>query len=247
MLEYTEPRMIRKIIKGNQEELERHGVLVCHRSPVERSQGGGTPGDEYWLTFKQAITVCVLSKTPKAEDLRVAIMNVLEALKDGKIIPIEGRAVEQVIALRSEVENLSSTVNARFDGVDSRLTSIERSQNEVQNYFKYQRKAPSPETLGVLLTVLSTKYEGLCPLCEITPLLEDGHLTPDANLDHRLNRFDNSLGNVWYICQSCHRRKDVPADKLDPLFRARIESHFDVFQYRCGLIACPLFAVGGQL
>jgi hypothetical protein len=66
MLEYAEPRMIRKIIERNRRELERHGTLF-HR--VTTPPGGGPTATEYWVTFKQAMTICVLSKTAKARNV----------------------------------------------------------------------------------------------------------------------------------------------------------------------------------
>jgi hypothetical protein len=41
--------MIRKVIKANLRALEKHGELIRHRPTVERPQGCGTPGFEFWL------------------------------------------------------------------------------------------------------------------------------------------------------------------------------------------------------
>lgn len=77
------PRFIRKdLIVPNMEELRRYGDL---RAVPSNPGKPGRPAMRYYLNREQAILVAVLSRVPKAADVREEIIKVFTAYQDGHL------------------------------------------------------------------------------------------------------------------------------------------------------------------
>lgn len=76
------PRDVRTVIDRNWEELSAHGeIRVCGYQP--QTSEGGRPGREYWLNEDQAVALVALMRTPKARELRIALVKCFRAYRDG--------------------------------------------------------------------------------------------------------------------------------------------------------------------
>lgn len=77
------PRNIRPhVITPNREEFEGFGPLCS-----VREQTGGRPSTAYYLNEEQALLVCLLSKTPKAKQVRAEVIRVFSAWRRGGSVP----------------------------------------------------------------------------------------------------------------------------------------------------------------
>lgn len=87
------PYDIRRTIEANRAELEGYGDLASLPSggfgaaPRNPGTKGGRPGREYYLNEGQALVLCALSRTPKAAEVRKALIDVFMAFRTGKIAP----------------------------------------------------------------------------------------------------------------------------------------------------------------
>jgi hypothetical protein len=77
-------RDIRTHIKTHREELEEHGTLVVRRQRRRTQMPGGNAFrevevDEFWLNESQACALVMLLRTPKARELRVAVVRAFMA------------------------------------------------------------------------------------------------------------------------------------------------------------------------
>lgn len=85
LLEYAQPRDIRKLIGRKLDELERYGKVcatVAQTSPL-----GGRPGNEYLLNEGQALLICAVSETPKAADARETLIKTFMQYREGRAEP----------------------------------------------------------------------------------------------------------------------------------------------------------------
>ncbi len=85
VLGYGRDRDIRKLIERATPELETYGGLVSQRATASRSQGGGSPTDEYLLNEGQALVICALSRTEMAAQVRRALIDVFMAFRKGAV------------------------------------------------------------------------------------------------------------------------------------------------------------------
>lgn len=81
LLEYAEPRMIRKLIGRKLDELGRYGVVCSTVS--QTTPNGGRPGNEYLLNEGQALLICAVSETAKAADARETLIKTFMQYREG--------------------------------------------------------------------------------------------------------------------------------------------------------------------
>lgn len=114
----SRPRDIRKLIDRNKAEFERFGTCATV-ARVSKGARGSTQVKEYWLNEGQALLVAALSNTPKAADVRHALITVFLAYKKGQL-DIPTRPEQQhVNRVRHAKLALVSAVNRLDDlGVD---------------------------------------------------------------------------------------------------------------------------------
>lgn len=77
---------IRTVIVANLEEIEMHGSL--HVANANPGKQGGRPGKAYYLNEGQALVICALSRTPKAAEVRKALIDVFMAYRTGKLVHV---------------------------------------------------------------------------------------------------------------------------------------------------------------
>ncbi len=85
-LTYVRPLDIRETIARNRDELEAYGNFPCR---TENSIGRGRPGKAYYLNEGQALVLCALSRTPKAAQVRKALIDVFMAYRQGKVVHVK--------------------------------------------------------------------------------------------------------------------------------------------------------------
>lgn len=85
----AEPRKIRRVIEANRGEIEAFGPLRVRRARNEISAGFGVRTaevDEFWLTEDQAYALAVHLRTPKASELRIALVKLYGAFRRGEMV-----------------------------------------------------------------------------------------------------------------------------------------------------------------
>lgn len=113
-LGYERPRKIRDLIKRIDEKGEFRGI--CVRPTVVRTQmpTGGvreTTVDEYYLTEEQAALVAIAADTPKAAEVRRAMVRVWCAVRRGLFRPAQADTA-QFAALQAAMAQLAAKVDS---------------------------------------------------------------------------------------------------------------------------------------
>lgn len=77
------PRLVREVIRRNVAELEAHGDLCRRQRQNSESleNARGRPAMEYLLNEDQAVALVALLRTPKARELRIALVRVFGAVR----------------------------------------------------------------------------------------------------------------------------------------------------------------------
>lgn len=86
-LGFGEPIDIRKLIRRNTDELQKHGGFFATVAKNGDPMGRGRPGEEYWLNEPQSILICMFARTDKAADIRREIIEVFMAWRRGHLAP----------------------------------------------------------------------------------------------------------------------------------------------------------------
>lgn len=129
-LEYKQPRMVRKLIG----RLIKSGEIaaVLQRDVVERSlnQHGAEREytvQEYWLTEKQALSVCMHSKTTNAMHVRNEVIDVFVEVRHGMLPSSSDKKFEAMMeAVALMTENVSRAV-ASMDNTVARMSEHSRA------------------------------------------------------------------------------------------------------------------------
>lgn len=92
----TDPHSIRRMIEANRAELESYGPISDRQSEI---RGRGRRGREYWLNEGQALVLCALSRTPKAAEVRKAIIDVYMAWRQQQVPGFPDDETRRLMAL----------------------------------------------------------------------------------------------------------------------------------------------------
>jgi hypothetical protein len=114
-LGYERPRKLRDLIRRNEVELARYGVVPTIRevrgvSPrVGAKPAGGRPTECFLLNEPQALLVVMRADTAAAADVRQQVIEVFMAWRQGRLSPQAGPVdplAAQLAALRHELEQM---------------------------------------------------------------------------------------------------------------------------------------------
>lgn len=79
------PRSIRRVIENNLDDLKRYGPLCAQNTMVLLGSGAQRGIKEYWLNEGQAIRLCSLLKSEKAQELTYGVITVFIEWKRGNV------------------------------------------------------------------------------------------------------------------------------------------------------------------
>lgn len=86
-----DPRKIRLMIRANAPELEGFGTLSVRRA----ESTGGRPGTAFYLNEEQALLICMLSRTPTANEIRRKIIQDYQAWRQRAVNRFEKPTLDQ--------------------------------------------------------------------------------------------------------------------------------------------------------
>jgi hypothetical protein len=240
-LGYGRPRNIRNIILRNQAQLDTHGPLISHRFAVERSQGGGTEGEEFLLNEEHVYLVCMWSDTPRAKHVQSVIARVMRALRAGELVPAQNTPPPWALTLfRAVFDNLHQFIDdrtrdmciafghdrKRLDRIESALAVLPASVTRALN--ECRRRDFDAETKRVRTAVLILHFNGRCPMCGKVVIDELGRFI--AEDDHwNGNNHDNRPANCTPFCKDCHIDKHRSDDDV---FQRDIAHAHDYFHQK---------------
>lgn len=92
----SRPTDIRRVIKANQIELERYGLVRAVRAPIVSGKGRVTDTYEYYLNEAQTLLLCMLSRTARAAEVRQEVITVYMDYRRGQQVD-PAALVEQVV------------------------------------------------------------------------------------------------------------------------------------------------------
>jgi len=124
-LGFSRPRKIRDVISRHLEALERLGEVVCPTSV--QTPKGGRPGKEYWLTKKQALYLCTKSETANATEVTIQMVEVFDAVTNGKMPPSVETMVQSIKA--------GSRLTDAYSFLDNALEALQ--QGDVAWFYFY--------------------------------------------------------------------------------------------------------------
>lgn len=136
-LGFERPRKVRDLVERNLPELKSHGDLCP--TTGQTSAKGGRPSVAYYLNEAQALLICMFSRTPKAAEVRKAVIDVFTAYRRGEITipsthkrPVRPTA-QQIDEMRSlwtggawPLDHLAMRYNMSISGVKGHLDTLQR-------------------------------------------------------------------------------------------------------------------------
>jgi hypothetical protein len=207
------PREIRRLIERNRSELERHGGLW--EQATNPGEQGGRPGTEFCLNFKQAMVICTLSRTARAEDVRFVMISVFEKFVNGEVSTaprMELRALEvaadRIVApILHEQREFHSQVLTRMDHHEGRLIRVEHKITDIERQVVGKRRREFPEEVRAqYVEAVDHYYRGLCPCCRSTIVVREGQLLADGEFDHWHSPSKRQANQGWLVCKDCNGR-----------------------------------------
>lgn len=114
VLGYMKPVNVRKIIRRNAKELQRHGVLNFHGGNSISGRGRLMESREYELNEAQALVVCMHAQTPQAIEVRAQIIEVFLAYRRGEL------------TRKLPVSTPTNAPDDRWEKMERRLRHLER-------------------------------------------------------------------------------------------------------------------------
>lgn len=127
-LGFDRPRKARDLIERNRVEIETYGPLA---SIGATTHGGTRPtaGREFFLNEGQALLICALSRTPKAAEVRRALIEVFMAWRRGQLeAPAPTKTIAahtRRIAVGRDAPVKLAALIARLEAATSRLAPVE--------------------------------------------------------------------------------------------------------------------------
>ena len=116
-LDFKRPRAVRQLIERNAAELLTYGPNATRRGAYK-----GQPTTEYYLNEGQALLICTLSRTPKAAEVRHALIDIYTAWRKSTV-----SAARHVLA--DDVESLARVVRSPVWAIWRRMCA----ENHVAN------------------------------------------------------------------------------------------------------------------
>ena len=225
-LGFKAPREIRRLIKRYLRQLGAVGTL-CHRA-TKSASGMGRPGFEYWLNRAQTGFVITRSETPRALAATLEILSIWEAYEAGELVPASSVALVPATPTADAILDRLDRFEGKLDRHGAQLDRVERYLNDGRRSF-------SAESKRQFLCVVATRYDGKCPACELTKIVDEaGQVLPGAEADHFVGRTFCEARHGWLVCRGCNARLAT-----DARFRQIVAPHFEVFQHRRAAIFDP--------
>lgn len=117
-LEFSRPRDIRQLIERNLPEIGRYGAVPRRAVQVTSGNNRMTEVQEYHLNEQQALLVAVLSRAPRAEDVREALITTYTAYRRGLLPSGEGLSPGQAGGIMKAVVGAAEKrIEAKFDEI----------------------------------------------------------------------------------------------------------------------------------
>lgn len=118
VLGFSAPRLVRRVIKTNREEILSHGSLHQTDAMVVIGSGARRAVEEYHLNEAQALLVCMFARTEKAAAVRKQVIEVFLAWRRGEIVA-DDRRPDEVLERLQRLER-------RLDVLDRLGAALER-------------------------------------------------------------------------------------------------------------------------
>lgn len=106
------PHDIRTTIDSNKVELEGFGEVSRQRR--ETTNRGGRPGIAYYLNEPQALLICMFSRTPRAAQVRKALIEVFQAYRQGHVPRGAAREPASVNDFKIDPTDRKGTPGAKY-------------------------------------------------------------------------------------------------------------------------------------
>jgi len=205
-LGFSDPRLIRRTIERNRNDLERYGVIAT--LAITSGPEGGRPGTEYWLNEKQVYAVCQLSDAPKAAEIRRLMIEVFYAYQH-KTDLASKRGLQ--IVIRQELQPITDRLVKLEDGQERIITEVTGMRKEQDDYHRSKRLDFTQEVRKAFAIVTREEFDGLCCWCKnpkIVLVTADYEFTEDAEIDHYYRRDQRRFEDGYVLCIACHAKKD---------------------------------------
>lgn len=135
-LGFERPRAIRQIISRNLAEIEALGPAPRRVALLTRPQGGSVEVEEFWLNEEQALLVAVLSKAPRAAEVRSMLIRVFVAWRRGHIENRQIAVAEILSEARKQIGGIvKSVVHSEIAAISAEMIAAAvRSELAAQSY-----------------------------------------------------------------------------------------------------------------
>lgn len=222
-LGFETPHKIRHLIDRHLKELRRHGVLSTLDETPDPT--GGRPSQAYWINFQQALVVCTLSRTPRAEDVRTVMIQVFSQVVNGDIATaprMELRALEvaadRIVApilkeqreFHQQVNEFHQQMIGRMDRQDGDIANVKREVIEIKQAVGSRRFNLTDKTRHTHIAIIESRFGGRCPCCKEVVICADHKKLSNAQDEHFHGPSKRRLEHTWITCDTCNMRLTDP-------------------------------------
>jgi hypothetical protein len=202
------PAVTIELVERNIAEFERHGGVSFVSTPLQTA-GGLQLVRVAKLNPNQTLLFAILSRAPRAADVRTVVIRVVEQARTGALLATNQQTALLVGAVRE--------LQAQMRGF----------QEQWQAFISTRRRDPSKATIERARAIVARYFGGHCPCCFDVLIVVDGQPTPDFTMDHWNGCHDARPEHVWPVCRVCNA---LLAGK--PGFKADHVSEFVSYQRR---------------
>jgi hypothetical protein len=232
-LGYDRPRDLRKLIERHREKLEKIALARHRGAPIKSGKGRIEQVTEYLLTREQINYLITRCGLPNADHYCLLIAKVFTAWQEGRLVSTDAKTT---IELQDAAEKAAtaapalSALAAMEKRINFRIAEAEkRIRDELSAFCK--RRSPSSETKRQLVDTVALHFDGKCPCCRETRILQQGQKLPAGVFDHWTdNANKNDPDKMWLICADCNTAFQYRMDHPRKRSRDDYEEEWKLFQ-----------------
>jgi hypothetical protein len=229
-LGFERPRAIRQLIERNIAELERYGPSPHRVAMVEIGSGAEREVQEYWLNERQAVIICMASRTPAAENIREEIVNIFVTFRTRRTAPATTSVFDQLLdekllPIRGDLNECKTDIKE----IKGNVVFLRKHSAEMADRINdiVPRREFSKETKQKWCRLVAREYHCKCPRCRKEKIVTEtaDPIAGELHYDHFVGREQNAIDKGWPTCKRCNLRSGH-----DQSFKEDGRSRFDVFQ-----------------
>ena len=92
----------------------------------------------------------------------------------------------------------------RVESIHAGQRAFAADLREIRANLSQQRRPASKRTEEIHMRAVWARRNGLCPRCQVVPVVNATGRLPGSDLDHFYGRDKNDVTQTWIICRDCN-------------------------------------------